>query len=373
MKPIGRGQVVGSANPALVFYSADNTGLPSVTDPGGGTLVDPYSLEFQVYDVSTEAKQLDPVQVYPVTPGLKQSVAITGADKLGTGRHVASWTCPAAEEIGLHEIRWYWQLTSTSAVIEVRQPFEVVSKAGSFAGPMYCFLADMRLEGVDKTMASDERILLCIQRASKLIEKFTGRFFEPRYLNLKLDGHGSACLLLDMPIIAIESLAMALTYLHPETYSIESTLYRTYCRHMTGMTMPDDRNNPRVELYHPGRVESRRRPFEFAQLVFPRGQRNVGLTGVFGYTDYDGSPFGQTPELIRRICQLLVMRELPTLSNACGEDREDVLRRWRLISEKTRDQSYTLSPHHLQGAYTGDPEIDTLLASYVRPPMMGAA
>jgi hypothetical protein len=374
MKPIGRGQTIGATNPVLVFYAQDNTGRASATDPGGGTLFDLHELKFQIFDLSTEAKQLAPVQVYPTTPGQKQTVDTAGADRLGVGRYAASWACSATEPIGLHEVRWSWKLFADSPVVEVSQQFEVVSLPGTFAGPFYCALADMRLEGVTKESASDERILLAIQRASRYIERITGRFFEPRYLALKLDGHGNSALLLNMPLIAIESLQMSLTYLHPETYSIESTLYRAYNRHLSGLFQPDDRNNPRIELYHPGEVEVRRRPFEFSQLVFPRGQRNVGLIGVFGYTDADGTPFGQTPDLIRRACQLLVMRELPTLAgSACGEARDDTIKRHRLTSEKTRDQSYTLEPNHLKGAFTGDADVDTLLAMFVRPPMLGAA
>ena len=33
-------------------------------------------------------------------------------------------------------------------------------------------------------------------------------------------------------------------------------------------------------------------------LTFPKGTQNIQVTGVFGYTDYDGSTIGRTPILI---------------------------------------------------------------------------
>ena len=49
--------------------------------------------------------------------------------------------------------------------------------------------------------------------------------------------------------------------------------------------------------------------------------------------------------------------------------------RWRIIEERTRDQSYRLDPARAATAarLTGDPEIDALLALYVRPTPFGAA
>ena len=107
------------------------------------------------------------------------------------------------------------------------------------------------------------------------------------------------------------------------------------------------------------------------KFIWPRGSQNITLRGVFGYTEPDGSPSGKTPDLIRHATKLLVMRELPLLGNA--DQREDAQRRYRLTSERTRDQSYTLEALKLHGAFTGDPEIDNLLVAFVRPADVGAA
>ena len=102
-----------------------------------------------------------------------------------------------------------------------------------------------------------------------------------------------------------------------------------------------------------------------------RGVQNVVINGLFGYTDPDGSPTGRTPELIRHVTKLLVLREIPTMTDT--SQREDRQKRWRIVSERTRDQGYNLDPLHAHGGFTGDPAIDAILAAYERAPQLGAA
>ncbi|TBR17486.1 MAG: hypothetical protein EPO57_09150 [Chitinophagaceae bacterium] len=66
------------------------------------------------------------------------------------------------------------------------------------------------------------------------------------------------------------------------------------------------------------------------------------------------------------------MRELYKMADV-GR-RNDAMNRNRLTSERTRDQAYTLEGlGTLRGAFlTGDPEIDHILASFMRPPALGA-
>ena len=97
-------------------------------------------------------------------------------------------------------------------------------------------------------------------------------------------------------------------------------------------------------------------------MITSKGVQNVNVGGLFGYTDYDGSSSGDTPELIRHACRLLVMREFRTFMDDEREDRK----RYRLTMEKTRDQSYQLAAP-VEGPYTGDREIDDLLLSFRRP------
>ena len=73
---------------------------------------------------------------------------------------------------------------------------------------------------------------------------------------------------------------------------------------------------------------------------FPRGFGNVVVGGRFGFTEPDGTPEGRTPPAIRRACVLVVLRGLDALGGDAGFDARN---RWRLVEERTRDQSYKLA------------------------------
>jgi hypothetical protein len=364
MPVVARGQVLGLALPALVFFH-------QVT----GTLVDLYALKFQIFDVSDETKFLAPVQVFPVTPAAKQTVDISGVDRLGVGRYIAAgWTVSATAPVGTYEIRWFFTPAVGDTEVEVRQPFEVLA-AGSvpIAAPFYGSLRELRDEGVTVTQASDARLIAAILRASAYVNRITGRDFSPRYKLLRLDGRGGSVQLLWEPIIALETLHFSTSPLFPSDLQVQADFYRVYNRHLSGLNTPDDRDDPKVELFRSSEDLQGIRPFTFSRLIFPKGQHNVEAVGVFGYTEADGSPFGVTPTEIRRVTHLLTLREIPKLMSC---SREETLSRYRIKSEKTRDQSYDLEGLKdlgRIGRFTGDPEIDSILAAYLRPPMMGAA
>lgn len=75
--------------------------------------------------------------------------------------------------------------------------------------------------------------------------------------------------------------------------------------------------------------------------------------------------------MTRRACMLLVLRGLAPLADEASLEART---RWRVIEERTRDQSYRLDGLKTSTAdLTGDPEIDALLALYIRPRPLGAA
>jgi hypothetical protein len=55
------------------------------------------------------------------------------------------------------------------------------------------------------------------------------------------------------------------------------------------------------------------------------------------------------------------------------DDAAEARDRWRIIEEKTRDQSYKLDKPGDPGPLTGDPEVDRILTRYRRPAGLGAA
>lgn len=356
MPALARNQPSNCQNPVLDLFTQVS-----------GVLVDVAQLEFQVFDVSDAGKQQNPVQVYPASPGERSPVLISalcpGGAKISTGHYVATWTPPVDEAIGTHEVRWYFKLTTASPEQTFREEFEVLAEVDGFSMRGYAFVSDFRSEGISPAQASDARLQALISSASRYVERITARFFEPRAQTLTLDGTGSKTLALGQPIIAIESAAIDSSPYSIADLHLDVSLYKVYNRHLTqGLFIPDDRDNPKLEFFSFGGSQG---------IVWPRGAQNVTVRGVFGYTEPDGSLVGRTPTLIRHATKLLVMRELAPLGSV--DKREDAQRRFRLTSERTRDQSYTLEALQLHGSFTGDPEIDNILVAFQRPADFGAA
>jgi hypothetical protein len=213
---------------------------------------------------------------------------------------------------------------------------------------MYASALDLRAEGVTAAEASDARLELLLDEAARLIDRVTGWFFEPRALTLHLSGRGAPSIELPVPPIRIDRLTLggAELALDPSELLI------------VGAPVQPGFDGPRLTRRH-GRV-------------FPRGQGNVVAEGLWGFTEDDGTPEGRTPRAIRRACMLLALRSLaPLADDASFEARS----RWRIVEERTRDQSYRLDPARsaASASLTGDPEVDALLVPYVRASPIGAA
>lgn len=210
----------------------------------------------------------------------------------------------------------------------------------------YCSVADLRAEGVTEAQASDERLRVLIEEASALIDRLTGWWFEPREHAFTLDGRGGTSIEPPVPPIRLERIAIFGTPLSRTQEAIG----------VLGAPVGPGFVVPRITRTRGG---------------FPRAPGSVELEGVFGYTEADGTPMGRTPLAIRRACMVLVMRMLPPLGDT--DAVEDARNRWRIVEERTRDQSFRLAPLVRMGELTGDAEIDDLLVLYRRPMGLGAA
>jgi hypothetical protein len=367
---IARDQPSDGTNPVLELFT-----------PTSGVLADAATVAFQVFDLSDDTKRASPVQVFPDSAGTRATVNVTDlwptGDKLGPGHVVARWTPRADEPLGLHELRWFVQMAPSAAEQIVTVEFDVLAAgAGSYRSG-YALVSDLRAEGVTEADATDVRLARLLRLASQYVDRMTGRFFEPRALTLAVDGSGGRAQLLGHPIICVREVKLIVA-LAAELGELPVTpsSFRVYNRHLIqGLTDPDDRENPRLEFFHEsdllGVQATPAASLGLGSLVWTRGAQNVVIDGLFGYTDPDGSAIGRTPELIRHVTKLLALREIPTLTDAAR--REDRQKRWRLVSERTRDQGYNLEPLRAQGVFTGDPEIDAILVAYQRPPQLGAA
>jgi hypothetical protein len=336
----------------------------------GGALTDVFALAFQVFDLSTGT----PVQVFPATLGNQQVVNVAGAEHLQKGHYVATWTPGNAEPLGLHRVIWFVTPTNGGAVQQYMTDFDVLAAGLSMRGPAYALLSDLRTEGFTPSMLSDARAIALIISMSRLIERWTKRFFEPRYRSITLDGAAGPSMHINDPLIAVDSVTIDGTL-------VDLSSVKVFNRHISeGLTSPDDRDNPKIVFNRVTRtlvqVDSYDRPFLNRELYWP-GPRNVAISALFGYTDPDADvQAGVTPDLIKRVTMLLVSRE--SIPIADGEGRADAQNAYRVKSIRTRDQSIDYGPDRgdlvTSGRmeFTGDPAIDDIIAQFVAPPVIGS-
>lgn len=330
--------------------------------------VDMYLVEFQIFYIGAG---LPGTQVFPLS-GWEDVTSAPG--RFAEGSYYAydntdgcGWTPDVSATVGAYRIYWRWKYLSTSAYQTDSEDFtvEVESVGSPGTETMYCSVQDMRDEGVPSSgygAVTDARLTTLIQRASRLIDAYTGRWFEPRTMTFLLDGKGSVSLLIEQPIIRIDSILL-------DGVAMSSADYVVYNRHITqNLLNPDDRENPKIEVKQPLDDEYL---FRMGLTWFPKGQQNISVTGVFGYTDYDGSDEGATPTLIAEACKMIVLRDLPTKYGA--DPTRDEKAWWRMVRQRTRDQSVDFADpsrlgHQGVGVFTGDPVIDNILRQYSRPP-----
>lgn len=368
---INQGAAVTATNPAIQYAYYNEL----------GKLVDPFNLEFQIYDITDAANQISPVQIFPTTPGNWETVDLVN-DKLGTGRFFTDWDGTGVTATGKHKVVWRVTPESGDTPVASEALFDVLPASEPIPRVGYCTVSDMRAEGITAAMADDLRLLQSIDLAGKFIERITKRSFKPTYKSVKLNGKGGPFVLSMETIIAVESVEIETDpFFTSVPADLETDLYRVYNRHLSqNLTNPDDRNNPKLEMRRflaDFTASSGRNELGFTKLIFPRGQQNIKINGIFGYTDYNGTPLGETPLEIRNVCKKIALRELPQLLDF--ESRTIFNKNYLITREQTRHQRVHYfdrlsgrSQTAVFGMFTGDAEIDNVLAAYIRPPTLGA-
>jgi hypothetical protein len=276
-----------------------------------------------------------------------------------------------AEPLGRHLIKWYLKRTTASTEESWTEEFEVLAGLAVGVPQSYCLLCDLREQGIAEATYSDVKLLVLASEASRFVERCTCRFFEPRYQSLALSGTGGQALFVEHPIIAVETVSIASQW--SDDYDLDDADFVVYNRHLDGLLLPDDREVPKIDLvFAPS--DSRDQSALGRREGWPTGKQNVVVTGVFGYTDPDGSPVGCTPREIRRVVMALVYRDLLPLTSA---DREDRRLRHLVTSETVRDQTIArkFAGDAAGGctAFTGDSEIDSIILRYRRGGIVCAA
>lgn len=348
MPGVTKGEVVSKTNPLLFFaYQTD------------GYLTDVFELRQEVVRLSDGV-----VVVADAAVDISDS-----GQRLGVGRYSANFTADDVTpwQYGTHVVIWRYRVASALDPQRIyRQTFEVLDAIRFPEGRMYVGYVDSKtLQDSGQFPGTALNALHdFIDASSRRIEALTGRFFEPRYLASAYDGRSTHALLIDQPIIGIDSVSELGAGPADQLLSIDATALRVYNRHLEGLLSPDDRDNPKLEFVSdllPGRI--------LEQGEFSEGSKNIAVRGVFGYTDPDGSPVGRTPRDLQRIIGYMAIREL---LDPFGQDPSIS---GKIKSAKTRDQSVTFetggSNTVLIGAITGDRFVDDILLRYMRPAFVG--
>lgn len=335
-----------------------------------GILMDAFYAAYQIYS-------FDGTQVFPTPNGAWQLVDLV-ADRVEMGIYAARWdtTGTPSPALGSYYIRWRVVPLDGDPERVFTQDFEVTSIPVDRQGLVYCSIQGLRDEGLTASRLADAAAVRLIQSASRYVEMFTGRRFCAQRKTLRVDGNNGRSLPLGEPIVAISKLAVSLvSQFTASDLQVLADTFRVYSRYITlGLIDPDDREDPKISFVHDDDLKGVNyvvptSGYRLTQLIWPKGQENVRIYGVFGYTEQDGSFMGKTPELIQLATKLLCFRYLDKMGT---DARDDATKRARLMGERTKDQSYTLGKPTLFSGYSGDPEIDTILRGFSRPPKMGA-
>ena len=379
MVSLSPGQVINPAHPALFFVSQNV-----------GQAVPALSLSWRILDLTSAAKEAAPIELVAATAvDLVHDTIVFDPQNACAGFYAPRWTVPGGATLGRYAIEWTYELavpvdesfttvtTESSPAGIVRKVFEVVAAPGTGVGQqaLYSLLSDARdFLGAACFEMSDVHLRKLIVRASSVVERATGRVFEPRFAYRRVGGNSSRKLILGDPIIAVSSVGIDTQPTQTGDLTVELDLLRIYNRHLSeGLLDPDDREDPRLEFVHSDDMYGIRfvpfRGISLRSLAWPTGVHNIHVRGVFGYTDPDGSPWGETPELIQHVTRLIVARELPKIGS---DEREDAQWRWRVKGEKARDVQIDMVPLPNFGSWTGDSEIDGILASFTRAPRLAS-
>lgn len=240
---------------------------------------------------------------------------------------------------------------------------------GTVAADGYCTLAEVRDEGVTALDATDAQVLRAIVWADRYIEKYTRRWFGPRFVPVLRKGGRTdeEVVFFDVPIIALLTCTVDGTQLANGDLEV-------YNRHLT-TGQADDRNASRLEISD-----------DATWGWFSQGRQNVEIAGIFGYTELPAGAlpgetaagsqvpldYGEVPPLINWAARALtISRCFPMYSAAAGGAAAAA----KVKRMKTRDQEieYTAPSGAAQfGSFASYGEIHEVLAGYRRGLALGA-
>lgn len=354
---MARTQTATAVNPLLTFI---------YQDPVTALMKDVTALSYGVFDISTPAKEITPVVKVAKT-------ALTlAAVKMSTGRYFAPLAVADSWTLGEYQVVWYYTVDG-GAEQTMTTPLHVTDEAH---GPpsYYATVRDVYDSGLSSAEYTIKQVRAALAKAGALLETWTGRRFRAEYRVVKVDGGGGMKLRLREPVIAVESIELEDDSLSYSTLLDWEYNLHVYNRHIRlGQLSPDDRINPRIEYANSNRPMG-------AVGYFGDGSQDIKVTGLFGYTEPDGSPTGGTPAVVR---DLTIAVALLNVDGAASPDAWSAKNKWKLTEERTREQTIKYGGGGSQNGsiyvgpgstayFTGEPDLDAaILRLKVGPGMQG--
>jgi len=214
----------------------------------------------------------------------------------------------------------------------------------------YIVPQDLYDEGLLESDYSQADVNSRIDFVEEWIERICRQWFYPQTMSRVFDGSDNKLLVLDIPLISDPPTEISFKNGSGDFVAqrLDGFLYYTQ--------FPDDRHYPRIRIND----HARNRVSLQIRGAFPRGQRNVKVTGDWGYVASDNlSP----PKAIVHSTKLLVMDWIEKVGT--GEAQEANLRNG-MIEETTDGHKYKLSESWGVGNLTGNAIVDRMLNKYKR-------
>lgn len=360
MVAIHQGDTSSTSDPVLLFISVVQEMLdePQVAP---GHIVEAARLTYRILDPSG-------------TESVATTVVDLDATRVRTGTYAPTIAVDGAADLGVWTIEWEWdyEVSDALTITYTQNTYYTVVDSSIPIVDGYAQVADARAEGVPSSY-TDAQVAAALERASRKVEAYTRRVFSPYYDDLDYDVDGNGIMISTrMPIIAVQQVNLNFSDFRSDVRLIEADDYRIYNRHMRGMLQPDDRQSPKIEVL---RLDDYGYGLDLFERRFMAAQQNVTISGWWGYTDPDGSPFGETPPDIARVTMMLAFADMRSLwrrfaSGAGGTPAGPI------IEEETRDQRVRYAAGAIGGSalgigrLTGIAEADIILMRFRAPPEM---
>ena len=360
MRGLSKGEECTANNPVLQLFVRS-----------GAFLVDPVSATFYIENVTYPDNS--PSVVVALTP-FDLDPTGEGGHRLGIGRFYIPTGTTASWSHGTHRAVCKYILEAGGQEYTQVVEFEILNAACAPVGQGYVgYVAtrDLYRDGYAVSSVTQPwQLHPHIKRISMDLEFQLGRFFEPRFVQYKLDGSADYTLFLNEAIIAVEDVS----YISRDSDGVESYTayghgaYRVTNRHLDGLYVPDDRHNPMILsttdivtgdiLTGPG-------------YTWPAGKQNLMVSGVFGFTDpdlgADGTLIGHTPYEFVQVIGTLVSRSIedPALTSLATW-QPGLVKSYKTGKQQIQFYGASGNVDYSEGI-TGDQLLDRLLQRFVAP------